>query len=305
MAEYTNVEDLFIDKYKEKFNLLLITATDIEKKMLHEMLQPLPGHSNILEINKSKYTYYVGVFGAFFCVHVNCNEMGSIGRNSSIVTAVDAIETWKPTVVLMVGIAFGANKKTQEIGDVLVCERIIPYDPKRIGKNAVINRGKQGPASSVLFDRFKSQTSWEHPLQNRNAKLITGEILSGETLLDNKEIKKAFLADNPEAIGGEMEGAGIYAACDQRVKDWIIVKGICDWADGHKKNNKNLNQKTAITSALSISQLVFSKPHSFKDIGLVANQDELSLDFAEEKGEIPMWMKNKERSLAKEIRNEN
>ena len=304
MTNYKEVEDHFIDKYRDKFNLLILTATKVEKEVLHENMTPLPGQTEILEIKNKKYTYYIGVFGAFYAVHVSCNEMGSMGRNSSAITAVDGIETWAPSVALMVGIAFGADKKKQKIGDVLISERILPYDPKRVGKEETVSRGKEGPASSLLLDRYKSITGWDFNHENGIPKIITGLILSGETLLDNTPLKKQMIKEHPEAIGGEMEGPGIYAACDGRVNDWILVKGICDWADGNKKKDKDKYQKMAIDSAVALSSLVFNKPLSFKDVALVAQNEVLKTDFTEEKGGIPEWMKDQEKTLAKEIRNE-
>ncbi|MBK8342206.1 MAG: hypothetical protein IPL12_02105 [Bacteroidetes bacterium] len=39
-----------------------------------------------------------------------------------------------------------------------------------------------------------------------------------------------------------MEGAGIVSVCDGKLQ-WIIVKGICDFADGNKADNKEKIKK--------------------------------------------------------------
>ncbi|MEA5425407.1 5'-methylthioadenosine/S-adenosylhomocysteine nucleosidase family protein [Arcicella lustrica] len=304
MATYKYLDDSFVNAYQSKFNLLIVTATEIEKTVLHEHIKPLPGFTDILQIQTHKYTYYVGVFGVFFTVHVSCNEMGSIGKNASIITTLDAITTWSPKIVLMVGIAFGANKSKQKIGDILVAERIQPYDPQRIGKNDILFRGKEGATSSLLLDRFKSVSGWSYEQKGRIPKIIPGLILSGEKLIDDTLFKNQLMKEYPEAKGGEMEGAGIYTACDQRKVDWILVKGICDFADGNKGKNKHKNQKMAIDSAVTLCELVFSKPSGFKDLGLVVQEDILETDFSEEKGTLPQWILKKDKSLAKEIRNE-
>lgn len=305
MPNYRDVDDTFIEVHKAKFNLLIVTATKIEKDTLHEHLHPLPGQTEILVIQRSKYTYYVGVFGKYFAVHVSCNEMGSAGRSASLLTTSDAITIWAPTAVLMVGIAFGADEGKQKIGDVLVAECIQPYDPQRVGEKGIIMRGKEGPASSLLLDRFKSVTGWNFKQEDgRIPEIITGLLLSGEKLIDNPDFKAKLIAEYPEAKGGEMEGAGIYAACDQKVKDWILVKGICDFADGNKGTEKDKYQKMAIDSAVALCKLVFSKSYGLQEAGLVVQEDELKTDFSVEKGAIPQWMLKKERSLAKEIRHE-
>ena len=57
----------------------------------------------------------------------------------------------------------------------------------------------------------------------------------------------------PEARGGEMEAAGLYTAASERNIDWIVVKGICDWADGEKQVDKRKRQLIAATNASRFS----------------------------------------------------
>lgn len=46
----------------------------------------------------------------------------------------------------------------------------------------------------------------------------------------------------PEAPGGEMEGTGLYSAAQRKKVDWLLVKAVCDWADGKKeRTRKHLN----------------------------------------------------------------
>jgi len=46
-----------------------------------------------------------------------------------------------------------------------------------------------------------------------------------------------------------MEGAGLYAACQVAKVDRLLVKAICDWADGNKSKNKSTNQQKAAANA--------------------------------------------------------
>jgi nucleoside phosphorylase len=303
MPKYTTVDDLFIAKYKDKFNLLLVTATPVEMEVLHEHLKPLPGQDAILKAVYQKHTYFIGMFGAFFAVHAPCDEMGSMGRGSSMVTVGDAIVAWAPTAVLMVGIAFGADKKKQAIGDVLIAERIFSYEQERMGDPSV-NRGKEIPGSSLLVDRFQHVTGWKMKINDRAVKVDIGLMVSGEKLVDDPEFKAELLALKPEAIGGEMEGPGVYNACDQKVKDVILVKGICDFADGKKKFKKKERQKIAVTTAVSLCEYVFSDEFAFKDAGLFRSDEVLSTDFTVEHGGIPGWMIQREKMLRKEVRHE-
>ena len=262
---YKEVGSEFITENNELFNLLIVTATETEKKELHQNLKPLPEQDKIIKVSKDKQTYFLGTFGAYPAVHVACDDMGAVSRNGSITTTMHAISLWKPKAVLMVGIAFGIDKKKQKIGDVLVSERIVAYEAQRVGIK-IIPRGKEGPASSVLVNRFKSTTDWEYKIGARTPKIISGLILSGEKLIDDQKFRDNLIEAEPTAIGGEMEGAGIYAACDGQVQHWILVKAICDFADGNKSSRKAHNQKIAISAAVNLCEHVFSSPYGFDDI---------------------------------------
>lgn len=265
-----------IVEYRDYFDLLIITATPPEKSEVHNNLQPIDGEKGILRIQKGQYTYFLGKFGHYNVIHVGTGNMGALGRTASTATAFTAIEVWKPKAVLMVGIAFGADPDKQRIGDVLVSERVVNYETHRAnpdGSNT--QRGLEGPASTILLDRYRSVDGWKHNIKYDDkdyvAKQISGLLLSGEILLDNKDLKAKLLAAYPTAIGGEMEGAGIYAACDNhQVNHWIIVKAVCDFGDGLKNidPNKDRYQELAIQSAVSLSHLVFSDEYAFEDIGL-------------------------------------
>jgi nucleoside phosphorylase len=42
-----------------------------------------------------------------------------------------------------------------------------------------------------------------------------------------------------------MEAAGVYVACQNSKVEWLVIKAICDWANGEKNRNKIANQKEA------------------------------------------------------------
>ena len=268
MTKYEEKDIAFFNNYLRDSKILLITATKIEKEILHNHIKPIKDEESIIQISKGKQTYYIGVFGKYNITHVSCGDMGSIGRESSLITTSEAIRDCNPELVIMLGIAFGTDKKIQSIGDVLVSERVSPYEPQRVGKDETINRGKEGPASSMLLNKFRNMNSWIHLIKDKQAKVVVGNILSGEKLIDNINLKEELLNTYKTVIGGEMEGAGLYAACDGHVNHWILVKAICDFADGKKGTNKKENQKVAAESAVSLCEAVFDQKHVFEDFGI-------------------------------------
>ncbi|WP_286862898.1 MULTISPECIES: hypothetical protein [Sphingobacterium] len=249
--------------------ILIVTATDIETEILHEHLRPIQKGDKIIQCPYEDKTYFVGVFGAYLCFHIQCGTMGSIGSASSIVTVRDSVKLFKPKITIMIGIAFGIDPSTQEIGDVIVADNVIPYDNKKITEGATIIRSLPVPTSKLLLDRFRNVRNWEFPLENRSAMKIVAPIFSGEELINHIDRRQELQAYNSLAKGGEMEGAGLYTAASS-LTEWILVKGICDYADGNKDKNKDVNQKTAMRSAVSLCLEVFSSLKSFEHIELYA-----------------------------------
>ncbi|MCC8999661.1 MAG: SUMF1/EgtB/PvdO family nonheme iron enzyme, partial [Candidatus Contendobacter sp.] len=118
------------------------------------------------------------------------------------------------------------------------------YDLQRIGKDQIVLRGDKPHASPRLIDYFRhADLDWN------DAKVEFGLILSGEKLVDNLDYREQLQRLAPEALGGEMEGAGLYVACQEAKVDWIVIKAICDWADGDKKRNKTARQQLAAGNA--------------------------------------------------------
>ncbi len=153
-------------------------------------------------------------------------DMGSSGPGGSFATTNDAIASVEPTYVISCGLAFGVDPTKQELGDVLVSQSVTCYEKGRQGTDGFIPRGARG----VPADPFLLQAARVVRFDVRPIRCLSGLMLSGEKLIDDPVYKAQLLDREPEAIGGEMEGSGIFDACYRNTRRWIIVKGICDWA---------------------------------------------------------------------------
>jgi nucleoside phosphorylase len=228
-------------------DILIVTVTKVETSATLQAFEPISGvEAKPLSIEDRIY-FDLGTINKAR-IFLTQSEMGSGGLGASLLTVRKGIEDLFPTAVIMVGIAFGVNEEKQAIGDILVTEQLRLYDLQRVGtqdeQEQVILRGDKPHASPWLINLFKSaDISWE------KARVRFGTVLTGEKLLDNIDYRNQLLSFEPEAIGGEMEGAGLYVACQDKKVDWILVKGICDWADGEKGQDKESRQKTAASNA--------------------------------------------------------
>lgn len=181
-------------------------------------------------------------------------RMGSSGRGASGPATLTAINELNPEYIIAVGLAFGMDKDAQKIGEIMISEKVANYESgkikttKRRSKKTPtwVTRGDDVSVPERLFGKLRAVSA---PVYWKGASIHFGQILSGEKLIDCDDFKQNLKREYPEAICGEMEATGIYASAELKKKDWIIVKAVCDHADGNKGVNKEENQKLAAANA--------------------------------------------------------
>jgi nucleoside phosphorylase len=183
--------------------------------------------------------------------------MGSIGESSVILATEQAQRLWSPRAIIMIGIAFGKDPRKQRIGDVFVASQIISYEQQRVSKEKIEYRGATTPSNPTLLNRFENIQNWQFIGPDGSiSKIHIGPILSGEKLVDDPVFKAKLFDHFPQAIGGEMEGAGLCAVSGRVGTAWILVKSICDWGDGQKHKK---HQQLAAATAANLVHYVLSQ----------------------------------------------
>ncbi|HEX8131154.1 MAG TPA: tetratricopeptide repeat protein [Pyrinomonadaceae bacterium] len=235
-----------------KADVLIVTVTEVESEAVIKVFQEATGHVPHSQLIGDRMYQDLGLVNGAR-VFIAQSEMGSIGQGASQQTVQKGIAALSPSAVIMVGIAFGVNAEKQSIGDILISKHLRLYDLQRVGTNTegkleLVPRGDRPHASARLLSCFKVAAQyWD----KSKAKVRFGLILSGEKLADNLDFLHQLLGFEREAIGGEMEGAGLYVACQDSKVDWILVKSICDWGDGNKAQDKDARQQLAAHNAAS------------------------------------------------------
>lgn len=228
-------------------DLLLVVATDIEQAALVDAWKLFTNRSESPRILHGKRRSYedLGVISGARVAVVQ-TRMGTATVGGSLSTTHAAIDELNPRYVIMVGIAFGVDPDKQPIGTVLVARQVHPYQVQRVGTRpdgtqVVLKRGDKATASPDVLSRLQ--------VANRQRPATFGLLLSGESLVDNHDYREELRSFEPEALGGEMEGGGIYVAATEARIGWCIVKAVCDWADGNKAQDKDERQRTAARNA--------------------------------------------------------
>ncbi|MCU1437001.1 MAG: hypothetical protein JWP66_88 [Naasia sp.] len=231
----------------QKTDVLLLTATETETDALAAALSDAGWRPRTRYDKVNTYIIWEGVAGTV--VATARSGMGTRGAGASGLTAIDAIRELGPQVVIAVGIAFGVDDTEQPIGRVLVSTRLADYESARIGTGAsgeqtVIERGEQLNAHPLGVGRFQSAS-----LKDAGYDVEYGLIITGDKLVDNAEFRDALIARFPEAVGGEMEGAGIKDAAARELVPWLIVKAVCDHGANKSAGKKEKQAKAARAAA--------------------------------------------------------
>ncbi|WP_335990603.1 5'-methylthioadenosine/S-adenosylhomocysteine nucleosidase family protein [Glycomyces sp. MUSA5-2] len=235
----------------ERADILLVTATRTETRAVLDafgirsgdrLRRRFIGDNTYLDLNilSGAHVYLVET------------EMGSGGASGSALTIAEGIQALRPKSLVMVGIAFGLDPARQRIGDVLVSKQVLSYELQRRSGSQdrrTVLRGDRISASPRLLGRCRSAAvDWDQ------GSVDFGLVMSGDKLVDDVDFRDELAAlTDGQAIGGEMEGAGLCAAAYRGKTDWILIKAVCDWADGRKGYRKESRQKEAARKAASFA----------------------------------------------------
>ena len=214
--------------------------------------------------------YTTGILGEHSIIHLELQSQGSLRSSASLLSIQTAIDYWQPDALILLGIAFGKgngnNADTgQHIGDVLVSEKVVDYESGKCEKGVFQTDASVPDAGKTLLSVFKHfSKTWKHKVYNREAQCHFGLMLSGDKVVNDPDFKRQLFERYPRAIGGEMEGRGVCAACrNKRLDEWIVVKAICDWGENKENPSKESDQKKAAEAAVSLLTHVFSQESAF------------------------------------------
>ena len=235
-------------KDKNIADFLILTATRRETDALLNVLSPIS--EDVLQVEVENRTYHIGRLGKYQIIHTQCTTMGVAGEGSSIITCNNAFSDWSCIKgVIMIGIAFGMYDD-QKYGNVLVADKIYPYENQRVGAEVVYRGEPCVPDSTLIKQCYKVQRIWKGKnFQDEECFVEICPLVSGEKLVDNLALRDELKSHFKDARGGEMEGQGVSTACTNANKPWLLIKAICDFADGNKGEQKHEKQDSAASLA--------------------------------------------------------
>lgn len=239
--------------------ILLITANNVEGSVLSRCLMDLNHVEKLERIMADKVIYQFSSINEKRIVHIWPQGTSSFTEHGSFNALQAAFNRFNPKYVFSVGVAFGADPTHQNLGDVLVADHLVFYDSFNKVNDGTITLSPdevQKIGDEILGGLpILSDSEWPKDNLNKDFKWYKGPLLTGGSVLSDSveklRLMKATENMSYHVVGGEMEGGGLYFACNgsKHSIPFTIVKGICDWAIN--KNGWNF----ATTESLSQNQI--------------------------------------------------
>ncbi|WP_103336805.1 5'-methylthioadenosine/S-adenosylhomocysteine nucleosidase family protein [Amycolatopsis sp. CA-126428] len=223
---------------------LVLVASTVERDAVIESVRKSNGNSTPRRTFSKHHTIFD--LGSVAGSHVLLaqSEQGIESPGAMMLTANDLITGSSPDYVVLAGTCFGLREGEQRIGDLLVPTQLRNLNWTKVvqavdGASAEFVRGDR-VSPGVLLDRCRAATvDWP------GARVHFGILLSENVAVDSPEYGRQLREREPDALGAEMEGTGVYAAAARSKVDWIIIKGIAGW--GRQATDES--QATAAKSA--------------------------------------------------------
>ncbi|XP_078366813.1 uncharacterized protein LOC144650899 isoform X3 [Oculina patagonica] len=181
---------------------------------------------------------------------MKCSK-GSAVPGGSLTVVKNAVKVLKPKSVFSVGACSGLNRVKIKSGDVVVSSKLITPTHKT-------------PASRDIGTLIRhAADGWKAPLSNPDAMEVRVHC-DGAVLSSPEVISEDLIQQYPEAIAVDTEGEGVFAAAHDLKTEWVVVKGIKDYADGSQPSSDEWRRFASVMAA-SVVANILSDPVVFEE----------------------------------------
>lgn len=202
-------------------------------------------------------------------------EVG-MGLTTSAMATLGAVEKYRPSLVVFVGIAGGI--KDVEIGDVVIADKVYPYESGKLQDGAFQSRPDTRTVPSSLESvARKLQKNFSAP----DYRLFIGALASGDKVvadIDSEELQR-IRSMGGDSLAVEMEGSAVLEAIDRSgvSPDYFLIRGISDLIDGKSASDASGGQQSAIAHARHITTQLIHAWDALKEISVPVEQTRADL----------------------------
>lgn len=273
-----NIKKINMNSLLNKVSVVILTANVFEMNVLHSKSYNNK-HDKIIKVvftlfkntaKESTIYGYIFKINDKYILNLHANSKGSytIGGSSDLVKLIINEARIFPKIIISFGVCFGLDFIQQNIGEVLISKKIVPYfmglkirnsepffsEENFFYNNTILHNELRMLFNSREFKKIKVKSAYD-------------PLITGEAVIDDKYFRDFFKKCDfsKDAVGGEMEGYGLYKECVLSFGNipCIIVKGISDWAMGKKGLTSSKIKK--IDPSISSIELEMYRKTSIED----------------------------------------
>lgn len=158
-----------------------------------------------------------------------------IGKTHAAMATMVAHYEFKPDIIINMGSAAGIHEDVKT-GDLVVAQTINYYDVDVRAFNYEIG---QVPNMPARYELPAALLEWIKKVEAAQARkwFKYGQVISGDTFLNDLTKLQAVQAHFPDAYALDMESAAIAHACHRLNLDCLILRSITDGADDEALNH--------------------------------------------------------------------
>ena len=218
-----------------KCDVLLFVATKTEKDALYDAAKAR-GITPTEQKSSIGLFYSLGTLGNRRVLAVKTST-GGLGPTGSAANARFYVEATNAENIILVGMAFGIDPKSQKAGEVLVSSHVFPYDDRLVQEE---DADWQYDYSQRSIRQYKANEGLLRAVneflrkKNNKDRARVGCLLTGSALIYSTKYRD-YLVDRASRaatniIGGEMEAVGLLSLHPRDRAIWLVVKGVSDFA---------------------------------------------------------------------------
>jgi len=251
-------------KIKRLVDVVIITALDKERNAVLRYLDaPKKVQIKHRTIYKSNLRHD-NTESSYQVVLLCLDNMGNVAAGIATARVIDA---WKPSLIILTGIMGGVKERNKrDLGDLIIPDQIIGYEQSKITDRGIERRDEVLRPDNTLLEATKNFTFKISPPisrpdgKNKIPEIHWGPVASGEKVIADTQTIPELQNNWTKLIGVEMEsyGAALAAYKAESRPRFLMVKGICDWANPDK--NDKWQKYAAEVAAVFVVQLLRSKP---------------------------------------------
>lgn len=219
-----------------------------------------------IEVKGDPTFYYEAIFGGKKIILATDDTMGMV---ASTHLSEKVIQTFRPKVILMGGIAAGIENRAN-FGDILVATTSWNYDS---GKHISTELGSEflpdfqqisidvNMLRSLKMDISEELFKIKRKIKTANVltdlAVVLGPVASGSAVISDSDLTERVRSTSRKLIGLEMEIYGMYYAASRTSEPrpkFLAAKSVCDFADSKKSDD--YQSYASKTSASYIEYLV-------------------------------------------------